>query len=230
MDKLERIAEQIRKAFDAQTLARDQALSQARALTRHCALAIRAVHRQEVDAMDRHLSEAHRLAHDLKNTLTDYPDLYYAGYTQDALKEYVEACNTCALLNEQPLLTPEELGVAHFTYLNGLAEVIGELRRRILDILRHGYSEQAEQLLEIMDDIYAVLVTMDYPEAITNGLRRQTDVARGIIERTRSDVTFSLRSEQLARAMSSLSQQLNGVEVDDAASAYLIPGERDSET
>jgi len=230
MDKLEHIAEQIRKAFDAQTLARDQALSQARALTRHCALAIRAVHRQEVDTMDKHLSEAHRLANDLKNTLTDYPDLYYAGYTQDALKEYVEACNTCALLNDQPLLTPEELGVTHFTYLNGLAEVIGELRRRILDILRHGYSEQAERLLEIMDDIYAVLVTMDYPEAITNGLRRQTDVARGIIERTRSDVTFSLRSEQLARAMSSLSQQLNGVEVDDAAGAYLIPGERDSET
>ncbi len=230
MQKLERIAEQIRKAFDAQTLARDQALGQTRALTRHCALAIRAVHRQETETMEAHLGEAHRLANDLKNTLANYPDLYYAGYTQDALKEYVEACNTCALINGQPLLTPEELGVTHFTYLNGLAEVIGELRRRILDILRHGYSEQAEQLLESMDEIYAVLVTMDYPEAITNGLRRQTDVARGIIERTRSDVTFSLRSEQLARAMSSLSQQLNGIEPADADNTPIVSQEHDLET
>jgi translin len=214
MHKLEKIAEQIRKTFDAQTSARDQALSQARALTRHCALSIRAVHRQELDVMNEHLAEARRLATDLKRSLAGHPDLYYAGYTQDALKEYVEAANTCALINAQPLLTPEELDVTHFTYLNGLAEVIGELRRRVLDILRQGYSEQAERLLDHMDDIYAVLVTMDYPDAITNGLRRQTDVARGIIERTRSDVTFSMRSEQLALSMAHLSSQLNHAEPD----------------
>ena len=98
------------------------------------------------------------------------------------------------------------------TYLNGLAEVVGELRRRILDILRTGYSQEAERLLNHMDDIYSVLVTMDYPDAITNGLRRQTDNARGIIEKTRGDVTFSLRGEDLTQAISMLSRQLTGKE------------------
>jgi translin len=96
------------------------------------------------------------------------------------------------------------------TYLNGLAETIGELRRRCLDILRNGYSTEAERLLTAMDDIYAVLVTMDYPDAITNGLRRQTDVARSIIERTRGDLTFNLRGEVLTRALAELNQKITG--------------------
>jgi translin len=100
------------------------------------------------------------------------------------------------------------LKVEYNTYLNGLSEVVGELRRRCLDILRHGYSTEAERLLTAMDDIYAVLVTMDYPDAITNGLRRQTDIARSIIEKTRGDITFSLREEHLERALGKISAQL----------------------
>ncbi|MBI2757352.1 MAG: haloacid dehalogenase [Chloroflexi bacterium] len=210
MHKLEGITEKIRAGFDARTAARDRALSQARQLTRACSLAIRAVHRDETDVMDEHLSEAGQLAETLKNDLAKYPDLFFAGYTQDALKEYVEANVTCALIQNKPLLTPDELGVADATYLNGMAEVVGELRRRIMDILRHGYSQEAERLLAIMDDIYSVLVTMDYPDAITNGLRRQTDLARGIIEKTRGDITFSLRGEHLEQAIGRLSAQLNG--------------------
>ncbi|MBN2388455.1 MAG: haloacid dehalogenase [Anaerolineales bacterium] len=210
MHKLETIADQIRQTFEAQTAARDKALAQARLLTRSCALSIRAVHREEHDVMDGHLAEAGRLAAALHQDLRDFPDLYNAGYTQDALKEYAEANITCALIRHQPLPTPEELGVLPPTYLNGLAEVVGELRRRILDILRHGYSEEAEGLLGHMDDIYSILVTMDFPDAITNGLRRQTDVARSIIERTRGDVTFSLRGEHLERSIKQLSEQLPG--------------------
>ncbi len=210
MHKLEIIAEQIRQNFDSRTAARDQALAQARQLTRACSLAIRAVHRDETDVMNEHLAEAHKLADALTSGLANHPDLFYAGYTQDALKEFVEANVTCALIQSQPLLTPQELGVADFTYLNGLSEVVGELRRRIMDILRHGYSQEAERLLGIMDDIYSVLVTMDYPDAITNGLRRQTDLARGIIEKTRGDITFSLRGEHLEQAIERLSSQLNG--------------------
>lgn len=210
MHKLESIAEQIRKAFDARTAARDQALAQARQLTRACSLAIRAVHRDEAAAMKTHLEEAGRLADTLRFSLADFPDLFYAGYTQDALKEFVEANVTCALIRNEPLHTPEDLRVEPFTYLNGLAEVVGELRRRTLDILRHGYSTEAERLLGYMDEIYSVLVTMDYPDAITNGLRRQTDLARGIIEKTRGDVTFSLRGEHLEQAIGKLGAQLNG--------------------
>ena len=156
------------------------------------------------------LEEARQLAESLRSGLKQHPDLYYAGYTQDALKEFVEANATCALIKNQMLPEPQDLDVEYSTYLNGLAEVIGELRSRSLDILRHGYSAEAERLLTSMDDIYSILVTMDYPDAITNGLRRQTDVARSIIERTRGDITFSLRGEHLERAISRLSEQISG--------------------
>lgn len=208
MHKLEVLAEQIRRSFEARTLIRDQALAQARQLTRECALAIRAVHRGEIEAANRHLDEARRLAQSMKDSLADHPDLFYAGYTQDALKEFAEASIACALIQDQPLPTPQELGVLDSTYLNGLAEAVGELRRRTLDILRHGYSQEAERLLDIMDDIYSVLVLMDYPEAVTNGLRRQTDLVRSIIEKTRGDVTLSLRGEHLKTAIERLSEQL----------------------
>jgi translin len=210
MRKLESITEQIRRDFDARTAARDKALATARQLTRACSLAIRAAHRLETDGMAGQLAEARSLADALRAELQTYPDLFYAGYTQDALKEFVEASATCALIQSQPLPTPEELGVGGATYLNGLAEVVGELRRRTLDILRNGYSQEAERLLGIMDDIYSVLVSIDYPDAITSGLRRQTDVARSIIEKTRGDITFSLRGEHLEQAIGKLIVQLNG--------------------
>ena len=229
MHKLESIADQIRQTFDARTAARDRALAQARQLTRACSLAIRAVHRDETPVMQEHLAEARKLAQSLKTDLSGYPDLLFAGYTQDALKEYVEANVTCALIQNLPLQAPEELEVAGFTYLNGLAEVVGELRRRTLDILRHGYSQEAERLLGIMDDIYSVLVTMDYPDAITNGLRRQTDLARGIIEKTRGDITFSLRGEHLEQAISRLSTELNGgkAELPEGGQTILPPDTQD---
>jgi translin len=214
MYKLETIAERIRQNFDVRTSKRDEALKQARQLTRACSLAIRAVHRDDREAMEANLAEAQSLADVLRGDLKAHPELFFAGYTQDSLKEFVEAKVTCALIQNQALQTPEELGVEDATYLNGLAEVVGELRRRTLDILRSGYSQEAERLLGYMDEIYSVLVTIDYPDAITNGLRRQTDLARGIIEKTRGDVTASLRGQQLTEAIRALSSQLNGGQVE----------------
>jgi translin len=231
MHKLEKIADQIRQKFDVRTAKRDQALTQARHLTRACSLAIRAVHRDDKETMEAQLAEANLLADKLRDDLANHPDLFFAGYTQDALKELVEATVTCALILNQPLQTPDELRVEESTYLNGLAEVVGELRRRILDILRHGYSQETERLLGYMDEIYSVLVTMDYPDAITNGLRRQTDLARGIIEKTRGDVTVSLRGEHLTQAISKLSIQLNGghVEAHEEGEAVFIPRNTEEE-
>jgi translin len=224
MHKLEIIAERIRQNFDVRTSKRDEALKQARQLTRACSLAIRAVHRDDKEGMEANLAEAQVLADKLRNELKGHPELFFAGYTQDSLKEFVEANVTCALILNQPLQTPEELGVQEATYLNGLAEVVGELRRRTLDILRSGYSQEAERLLSYMDEIYSVLVTMDYPDAITNGLRRQTDLARGIIEKTRGDVTVSLRGEQLTQAIRGLSSQLNSGQIEpEERSGLSIP-------
>ena len=216
MQELEPIIERIQQTFELRTRMRDQALAQARTLTRHAAHAIRAIHRSEHDLAHEHLQEARILAAALKADLANFPDLYYAGYTQDALKEFVEATITVALIENQPLPDPESLGQEYATYLNGLAEVTGELRRRCLDILRQGYSQEAERLLSCMDDIYSVLVTLDYPDAITNGLRRQTDLVRGIVERTRGDLTISLREQQLEQSLEKISAQMRAIQESDA--------------
>ena len=202
MQHLDEIADRLRITLDAQNDARDKALVQTRTLTRHCAHAIRAVHRQEREKAAEELEEARKIVDGVISFLkTDHPNLYFAGYTQDALKEYAEAKIVYALVDDLPLPTPEELDMEPPTYLKGLAEAVGELRRRIMDILRGGHSQEAERLLSHMDEIFAVLVTMDYPDAVTYGLRRQTDITRGIIERTRGDITLSFRQQQLEKTI-----------------------------
>jgi translin len=201
MDNLPAIVERIHQGLEARTRARDQALAQARALTRFSAHAIRAIHRDELDGARQNLEEGRKLVLSLQESLAPFPELFYAGYTQDAIKEFAEANLTVALITNQPLPSPEELDVEYATYLNGLAEAAGELRRRCLDIIRHAHSDEAERLLEAMDDIYSLLVTVDYPDAITGGLRRTTDLVRGVTERTRGDITSSLRQYQLQEAL-----------------------------
>jgi translin len=213
MQNLDDISERIRQSFDVRTAARDRALAQARTLTRYCANAIRAVHRDEHDLAISNLAEAKSLADGLCAGLAEYPDLFFAGYTQDALKEYAEASIVQALVNNSQLPNPEDLGLEYATYLQGLAEAAGELRRRCLDILRHGHSEEAERLLSHMDDIYAILVTMDYPDAITGGLRRLTDIVRGVTERTRGDMTISQRQEKLEESLQRLGKKLENLQV-----------------
>jgi translin len=212
MHELEEIAERIHTSFEARTAARDRILSQARTLTRHCANAIRAIHRDETTLAQEDLVQAEILVEGFEQVKNEYPDLYYAGYTQDALKEYTEASIVCALLMSLDLPSPEDLRVEFATYLQGLAEVVGELRRRCLDDLLHEHPAEAIRLLEHMDDIYAILVSMDYPDAITGGLRRLTDLARSIIERTRGDLTLSLRQEKLELSLHRLETRLNDPE------------------
>ena len=211
MDLFAELSEQVHAAFEARNKARDQALVQARALTRHAAQTIRAIHRSENSLAHEHLREARGLVDDLQRDLAPHPEMYYTGYTQDAIKEFAEASLTCALIENRRLPRPEELGIEYVTYVNGMAETIGELRRRCLDILRQGYSDEAERLLTAMDEIYNCLVTLDYPDAITNGLRRQTDLVRGIVERTRGDMTISLREQRLREAMQVLATRLPDV-------------------
>ena len=210
MENLEPIADHIRKEFDTLTATRDQALAQARMLTRHCSHAIRAIHRQERDKANQELTAARELADALRSGLKDFPGLYFTGYAQDALKEYAEANLLVVLLDNGKIPTPEDLGLEVSTYLNGLAETVGELRRRCLDILRCGHSNEAERLLQCMDEIFTVLVTMDYPDAVTHGLRRQTDICRSIIERTRGDITLSLRQERLEKTIREAREEMGG--------------------
>lgn len=207
-ERLDGIAEDIRQQFEIVNSTRDSAYQQSRALTSVCARTIRAVHREEWDVSGRLLAEAKEAAQRLKEGTDPYPALYFAGYTQDALKEFVEANLTLALVRDEPLASPEELGVEQNTWLNGLAEAATELRRRILDIIRHGHSEEAERLLANMDEIYSVLVTFDFSDSITGGLRRRTDTVRAVLERTRGDVTTSLRQAELEQALEAMESRI----------------------
>ena len=209
MNDLTEIAERIHHSFEDRTAARDQILAQARTLTRHCANAIRAIHRNENELAQENLVQAESIVKGFRGVRQDYPELYFVGYTQDVLKEYAEASIVCALIMGLELPSPEDLGVEFATYLQGLAEAVGELRRRCLDDLLHERPEEAIRLLEHMDDIYAILVSMDYPDAITGGLRRLTDLARSIIERTRGDLTLSLRQEKLEQSLQRLEEKLD---------------------
>jgi translin len=208
VDQLDKTADLIRNEFEQIDSARDQAYQRSRQLVSVCARAIRAIHREEWQKAEALISEARQAVATLVEGVKGYPALYYAGYTQDAIKEFVEANLTYALVRNGPLPTPAELGAEYNTWLNGLAEAATELRRRILDIIRHGHSDEAERLLDVMDQIYSTLVTFDFNDSITGGLRRRTDTVRGVLERTRGDVTTSLRQAELERALKALEARL----------------------
>jgi len=208
VNHLETTAKRIQADLEARNDARDQALRSSRELTRLCATAIRASHRDEWGTARELLTQAEAIAYGIKETLAPFPDLLFAGYTQDALKELVEAHITLALASGAAIPEPEPLGVGCATYLNGLCEAASEMRRRCLDELRRGNTVEAERLLTAMDEIYDVLVTFDFPDAITGGLRHRVDQLRGVLERTRGDLTNSLRQDRLVRALEDFEERI----------------------
>ncbi len=189
--------------------ARERALPKSRAAIRYCANSIRATHRQEFRAAEELASQAYALLVEMSNDLRDHQDVFYAGFVQDAQKEYAEAVTFAALVQHRPLPTASELSIGWAAYLNGLGETVGELRRYVLDQLRHGTIENCESLLDHMDDIYALLTTIDFPDAVTSGLRRTTDAARGVLEKTRGDLTTAVGQAQLQQTMRALQQELH---------------------
>ncbi len=194
---LEGIADQIRLSFSARDTAREKVLPLCREVIRHCSKSIRAVHRQEFDQAKELLQSARSLLDAAQQAAADFNELGRASFIKDAQKEFAEGSITLALVTRKPLPAPDELGVDYPAYLNGLGEVVGELRRYLLDSMRKGDLSQGEELLSAMDDIYSTLVTMDFPDAITGGLRRTTDMVRGVLERTRSDLTLVIRQKEL---------------------------------
>jgi translin len=189
--------------------ARERALPKSRAAIRLCANAIRAVHRGEFEPASRLLAEAGGLLRDMALDLREHQDIFHAGFVADAQKEYAEAALTRALIQRQPLPMPEELGVEWAPYLNGLGESVGELRRFVLDRMRQGHLEGCEESLADMDEIYGLLITMDYPDAITGNLRRTTDSVRSIIEKTRGDLTLAVSQERLNAAMNRVEREVH---------------------
>jgi translin len=205
---LEALAENVRLYFSAKDAAREKTLRISREIIRHSANTIRAIHRQETGKAIQLLASAQTLLHELNDDiLKKNQDLAYVGFVHDAQKELAEASCTLAIVSGKPLPEPETLEVSYPAYLNGLGEAVGELRRYILDSLRRNDLSRCEELLAIMDDIYSVLITMDFPDAITYGLRRTSDNTRGILERTRGDLTLSLRQQTLEEKLSGITRK-----------------------
>lgn len=190
-----------RDVLDAKYKAREIALAHGRTLTRTCANAIRALHRGEFPAARAALDSARQEAALVAASLTAHPDLLFAGYIQDAHKELAEAEVLFCLLQNAPLPTPADLNIETAAYLNGLAEAASEGRRAALDALRRGDTPEATRLLETMDEILSALTTLDYPDAVTSGLRRTCDALRAVVERTRSDVTLAVLQNRLMNTL-----------------------------
>jgi translin len=208
MQALETTVEEIRAEFEAKSTVRDAALQRSRTLIRHCANAIRAAHRGDFATAEDLLVTAQEAARELVGDLGSYADLYHAGYTQDALKEFVEAQMVHAFIKDGDLPTPAELGVESAAYLKGLAEAASEMRRHCLDLMRRNKLERAQEILGIMDEVYSHLMTMDFPDAITGGLRRTTDMLRGVVERTRGDLTTAFRQEMMRQALREFEERI----------------------
>ena len=207
---LDGISEGIRRRFDERMEARERALPASRRAIRACANAIRAIHREEWQNAHRLMDEAKAAIDEGLEAVRDQPEIRFAGYLQDAQKEYAEARVTEAVVTAKDIPMPEELAVEDAPYLNGIAEAIGEGRRHILDLLRHGKVAEGEATLSAMDDLYTVLVTMDYPDAITGNLRRSTDVARSLIEKTRGDLSVARVSQDLHDALERHAREVLG--------------------
>ncbi len=206
MNNLESISEQARKDLSAKDEAREKLLPLCRDLIRYSSNAIRAVHRQEFTKADELIKTAHSMLGDAEKVVADCSELNGAGIIRDAQKELSEANITLALVTGKSIPGPKELGVDTAAYLNGLGEAVGEIRRYLLDAMRQGDLSRGEELLAVMDDVYSILVTIDFPDAITGGLRRTTDMVRGVLERTRSDLTLAMRQKALETTIEQIQQ------------------------
>ncbi|MFC2012222.1 haloacid dehalogenase [Chloroflexota bacterium] len=196
-DNLDSISEQIRLSLSTKDEAREKALPLCREVIRYSSQAIRAVHRQEFKQAEESLESARKILNEAGQALANIIEFINTGFIRDAQKEYAEGRITLALVTGKPCPDPDELDVNHAAYLNGMGETVGELRRYLVDSMRKGDLSRGEELLSAMDDIYNMLVTIDFPDAITGGLRRTTDMVRGVLERTRSDLTLTIRQKDL---------------------------------
>ena len=196
--------------FQVRNTAREQGLTVSREVIRLSANAIRAVHRGQFDEAREMVERGASRLKETEPIRRENPEIFFAGFLNDARKEFSEANITLAVISGNPIPTPEQLGLDPSSYLNGMAEVIGEVRRYILDALRRDSFDGCQEMMDVMDEIYSILVTVDFPEGVTGGLRHSTDQMRGVLERTRGDLTMALRQSKLEARLAQWEMQREG--------------------
>lgn len=209
MPSLRDLAEEMLSSFDSKDRAREASLKLSRETVRFCSSAIKSVHRSELKEAERLMDEARAALEKMKALLKDHQDIRYAGFMDGAEQEYAEARSVYSIITEHRILTPDEIGVDLVNYLAGLGDTTGELRRHILDLIRQQRPQEGESFLEMMEEIYYLLMLFDYPDALTRGLRRKSDLARSMLERTRGDLTNAIEMGKVEAALRSLDDKLN---------------------
>jgi translin len=207
--ELEQLSQPIRGELDAKFASREVGYVKSREVIRSSANAIRSLHRAQFDKAAELVAAAGTTLREVQAVLAEHPDVLHTGFVHDAAKEYAEAAVCTALFLGQPLPTPASLSISPVSYLHGLGEAVGELRRRMLDRLRDGELDIAEQCLGEMDQIVDLLAELDYPDGMTAGLRRTTDVSRALVERSRADLTSTLVQERLRAQLSDKTRNPN---------------------
>lgn len=208
IESLKDISDSIRARFDAMDKAREGALATTRKITRNSGDAIKAIHRGEWTQVESLLADIGALNENLHGSLENFPEIYYSGYVEDSQVELAELSILYAVLQGLAMPTPKSLRIENTAYLKGLGDASGELRRHILDLIRKGKPEEGEKYLGVMDEFYTEMMSFDYPDAIMHGLRKKTDVARSLIERTRGDLTNALEIKGLHESMERFDKKL----------------------
>ena len=205
----EEISARIRENFEAKDSIREEGLKISREVVRECRTASFALHNQDFEKADKSIKAAGEALEKLKVLFKGHADIYHAGFVEHAQQEYAEVSVLSSLFKEDKNIpSPDDLRVEYAAYLNGLGDVVGELRRHVLDLIRDESFEKAETFLGIMENIHAMLMDFDYPDAITRGLRRKTDVSRSLLEKTRGDVVNAIGQKKLETAMHNLESRL----------------------
>jgi len=207
MSTFEIMAKSMLASFDSKDHAREDAYRLSREVIRLSSSSIRSVHRKDLEAAERIMGEAALGLEKIREVLKDHQDVRYAGFVDGAEQEYAEACSVFSITTKHKILGPDEVGVELVNYLAGLGDTCGELRRHILDLIRSGHAREGEYFLEVIEEIYYLLMLFDYPDAITRGLRRKSDLARSMLERTRGDLTNALELGKVAESLSNCQSQ-----------------------
>lgn len=208
LGRIDEYAEEARQQLEAVHRDREEAYTTSREIVQSASATIKAVHRGEFDEARAQVAQTRELHDRMMAAVAASPAIGYAGFVGDAAREYAEAAQVLALIAGDELPGPAEMGVEHADWLNGLGDAVGELRRHVLDLIRHDEVESAERYLEMMDEILQTIMSFDYPESVTKGLRKRSDQARGAVERTRGDLTTALRQTRLERRMKELEDAL----------------------
>jgi len=201
MKNLDEIADRIQSRLDEKDTVREIAIKSSRAIIRISGSVIHSIHKKE--DVRRMMGEAMDEAQRLRGLLEEHPEIWNSGLVEDAMQELSEAAIIMSIADDAPLPDPEELGVPMTAYLLGLADAIGELRRFTLESLRQGNTETATVFLEMMEDMFKVIMRFDYPDALVS-IRRKQDIARSLLEKTRGELAVAVSSKMLGDKISAL--------------------------